>query len=159
MKKKLKIIIPVLLIAIVGGLYFMGIIGGGGDDVLEAEVVEYDEHGDPIVVVTEALYLPLNPPFVVNFTHEGTLRYLQAELEVMYHEESLIDRVTANMPAIRNALILLLSDQEFEKLSSRSGKEQLRREMLATVNDVILTEEEAELDIIGEVYITNYIMQ
>lgn len=138
----------------------MGVFpGGGGDDVLEAEVVEYDEHGDPIVKVTEALYLPLNPPFVVNFTHEGTLRYLQTELEVMYHEENLIDRVTANMPAIRNALILLLSDQEFEKLSSRSGKEQLRREMLATVNNVILSEEEAELDIIGEVYITNYIMQ
>lgn len=158
MKKKLMIILPVLLIAVAGGLYFMGVIPGGSDE-LGGEVVEYDEHGDPIIKVTDALYLPLSPAFVVNFTHQGALRYLQTELEVMYHEETLIDRVTANMPAIRNDLILLLSNQEYEKLSTLSGKEELRREMIATVNHVILTEEEAELDITGEVYITNYIMQ
>jgi len=156
-KKKIFILLPALLIAIAGALYFLGYIPLG-DENATGELVEYDEHGDPIIVAAEgeALYLPLDPAFVVNFTHLGNLRYLQISLEVMYHNQDLLDRVMANMPAIRNSLILLLSDQEYEKLSSLSGKEELRREMITTINDLILTEDE---EANGEIYITNYIMQ
>lgn len=154
MKKKL-IILSVLAIVVAGALFFLGIIPGGS----ETEAVGLDEHGDPIVVSTDPVYLPLSPAFVVNFTHQGNLRYLQVELEVMYYDEDITDRVTAHMPAIRNALILLLSGQEFEKLSSLQGKEQLRREMITIINKLVLTEEELEADVTGEIYITNYIMQ
>ena len=156
MNKKL-IILPVLLIVIAGALFFLGVIPGGGGSATEA--VEYDEHGEPIVPSDDPIYLPLSPAFVVNFTHEGNLRYLQIELEVMYQDEDIIDRVSANMPAIRNALILLLSDQEYEILSSLAGKEQLRRQMIRTINELVLSDEELAAELAGEIFITNYIMQ
>lgn len=160
MKKKIIIGIVGLLV-VVGSAFYMGFIPMGGDSAIagEAEVVEYDSQGNPLPVVGEALYLPLDPAFVVNFVNQGVLGYLQVELEIMYHDNELLERVSNHMPAIRNGLILLLSDQEFEKLSSLSGKEQLRKEMMQTINELILTEEELAENLTGEVFITNYIMQ
>src|SRR5215218_6703449 len=175
---KYAIIGVVLLLAAGGaGLYFAGIIGGD-------EVVELDAEGNAVVhkEVTPPLYLPLEPPFVVNFTHRGTLRYLQLSLELMYHNEAILQQVTENMPAIRNDLILLFSNQEYETLSTLQGKEELRDKIMLAVNNVVThaelsgasgggehggggtaealpPAEEAEELAAGEVYITNFVMQ
>ncbi len=165
-----------LLSASAAGLYFAGIIRFGAE-----EVVELDEAGKPVVHngVTPPLYLPLEPPFVVNFTHRGTLRYLQLSLELMYHNESILQKVTENMPAIRNDLILLFSNQDYETLSTLQGKEELRDKILVAVNNIVShaelsgaegehggeaaeampEEQEAEELANGEVYITNFVMQ
>jgi flagellar protein FliL len=164
-----------LLIAGAAGLYFTGVIGGGAE-----EVAELDAEGNPVVhkEVSPPLYLPLEPPFVVNFTHRGTLRYLQLSLELMYHNEAILQKVSDNMPAIRNDLILLFSNQDYETLSTLEGKEQLRDKILVAVNNIVshaqlggggehgggsaeaLPEaEEAEELASGEVYITNFVMQ
>lgn len=166
-----------LLSASAAGLYFAGIISFGKE-----AVVELDEAGNPVVhkAVTPPLYLPLEPPFVVNFTHRGTLRYLQLSLELMYHNEAILQKVSENMPAIRNDLILLFSNQDYETLSTLQGKEELRDKIMLAVNHIIsqvelsgaggahgdgggaaaLPEaEEAEELASGEVYITNFVMQ
>jgi flagellar FliL protein len=164
----------VLLLAGAAGLYFAGIISFGAE-----EVVELDEAGKPIVhkEVNPPIYLPLEPPFVVNFTHRGTLRYLQLSLELMYHNEAILQKVADNMPAIRNDLILLFSNQEYETLSTLQGKEELRDKIMLAVNNIIShaelaadgergasaealpKAEEAEELAAGEVYITNFVMQ
>ena len=113
----------------------------------------------------------------MNFTHRGTLRYLQLSLELMYHNEAILQKVSANMPAIRNDLILLFSNQEYETLSTLQGKEELRDKIMLAVNNIVshaelaggaehgdgaeaLPEaEEAEELAAGEVYITNFVMQ
>lgn len=162
MKKKIIIALLAVLIIVPGALYYMGYIpigGGGGDhgEGGEEEVaVEYDSHGNPIPV-GEALYFPLNPPFVVNFTHLGILRYLQISLEVMYKEQEFIDRIEMNMPAIRNELIMLLSNQSYDRLSSLDGKQEIRHEISVAINDIILHEEDPTD--LGEIYITNFVMQ
>ncbi|MES2626577.1 MAG: flagellar basal body-associated FliL family protein [Pseudomonadota bacterium] len=167
----------VLLIAGAAGLYFTGIVSFGAP-----EVAEVDAEGNPVVhkEITPPLYLPLEPPFVVNFTHRGTLRYLQLSLELMYHNESILQKVTDNMPAIRNDLILLFSNQEYETLSTLEGKEELRDKIMLAVNNIVThaeaggggggehggasaealpaAEEAAELAA-GDVYITNFVMQ
>jgi len=56
---------------------------------------------------------------------------------LMYHDPSLLARVTERMPVIRNDLILLFSNQDYEKLSSAEGKEMLRHEIFRAVNHVI----------------------
>lgn len=168
MKKILIIAVAVLLLGGAGGAYVLGYLPFGGDAQAESadaagghgeegEEVELDEHGNPVKKKGDANYLPINPPFVVNFTHLGTLRFLQISLEVMYDDEALLDKVTADMPAIRNELILLLSDQKFEKLSSLEGKEELRSEMIAAINSRVLDTEHADAH--GEVFITNFVMQ
>ncbi len=166
----------VLLIAGGAGLYFAGIIHFG-----TPEVAEVDAEGNAIIhkEVTPPLYLPLEPPFVVNFTHRGTLRYLQLSLELMYHNEAILQQVTENMPAIRNDLILLFSNQDYETLSTLQGKEELRDKIMVAVNNIVSHAElgsggsggdgaaassvealpEAEELARGEVYITNFVMQ
>lgn len=163
MNFKKIIIIGVAVVGLggAGGAYFLGYLPGSSasaastESEAEAEV-EYDEEGNPIIP-GRPIYMPINPPFVVNFTHLGTLRYLQVSLSVMYNDQRIIDRVSSELPAIRNDLILLLSDQTFEKLSSTAGKKELRSEMIAAINQQVLTQEDR--DIHGEVYITNFVMQ
>src|SRR5690606_16614005 len=105
----------------------------------------------------ESIYLPLDPPFVVNFMHRGALRYLQVSLEVMYHNQGLIEKVKSNMPAIRNDLILMFSDQEFEELNSLAWQEQVRQQVRDSINRIIALDEGAADR--GEVYITSFVMQ
>ncbi len=168
MKKMLIIVLAVIGLGVPAALYFLGIVDISG---AEAEVVTegeedgsqmLDDHGDPIAEESdetgEALYFPLNPPFVVNFSHLGTLRYLQISLEVMYEDQQFIDRVEQEMPAIRNQLILLLSDQKYEKLASYAGKQELRGEMIAAINDLIVEDEQAAPPH-GDIFITNFVMQ
>jgi flagellar FliL protein len=159
---KKKVVIVVALILIGGaGAYLMGYlpIGGAPAEAAAAEhgEVELDSHGNPVESGSEAQYVPINPPFVVNFTHLGSLRFLQISLEVMYEDSEVLERVEHSMPAIRNELILLLSDQSFEKLSSLEGKEELRGEMLAAINSRV--QDEAHGMVHGEVFITNFVMQ
>lgn len=162
MKKKILILLLLAVIVVPGALYFLGYIPMGDDieDELGVELAgageEVDEHGNPIAE-KEALYLALNPPFVVNFTHLGTLRYLQISVEIMYHDQSLLDQVAAKMPAVRNDLILLLSDQKYEKLNSLAGKEEIRRELLLAVNELIFNDSEIVDE--GAIYFTNFVMQ
>lgn len=162
MKKIIVIAVTLILVGGGTGAYFMGMLPFGGEAEAASsghgeEEVELDSHGNPIPAGGEAQYLPINPPFVVNFTHLGTLRFLQISLEVMYEDEAVLEKVEESMPAVRNELILLLSDQKFEKLSSLEGKEELRSEMLAAINNRVL--DEAHADVHGEVFITNFVMQ
>jgi len=116
---------------------------------------EYIEAPRPMP--TETYYFPIDPPFIVNFTHLGALRYLQISIEIMYPHEDIIDSVIEHMPAIRNSLILLLSDQPYEKLSTLEGKEILRGEMIAAVNEIVYRGSVVEFP--GEMFITNFVMQ
>lgn len=149
-----KILFGTLFIAILGtggALYYTGYFNS------EAETEDMSEE----VVEVSELYLALDPPFVVNFTHRGTLRYLQVSIELMYNEQEYIDLVDEKMPAVRNALILLFSDQNYETLSTLQGKEELRNSILLAVNDVIGLSVEAEENSVppGQVYLTNFVMQ
>lgn len=158
-KKLLVIALAVVGLGGAGAAYFLGYLPGASVEAETEEAgveLELDEHGEPIIP-GRPVFMPINPPFVVNFTHLGTLRYLQISLSVMYNDQRIIERVSDELPAIRNELILLLSDQQFEKLSSLEGKQELRGEMIAAINHHVLTPEDT--DIHGEVYITNFVMQ
>lgn len=154
MKKFLLTVI--VLITTLLGLSYSGMLPL---DYFGMEVSQVDEeHGEaPPPTSRETHYLPIDPPFIVNFTHLGALRYLQISIEIMYPQEDIIDRVIEHMPAIRNSLILLLSNQPFEKLSTFEGKEVLRGEMVAAVNEIVYRGSVVEFP--GEMYITNFVMQ
>ncbi len=158
-----KIVIIAILVVLAGGggsAYLLGFFPSGNVAEAKAAAPEADsshgEGGDGDSG-SQSNYMSINPPFVVNFTHLGTLRFLQISLAVMYEDEQYIERVTNELPAIRNELILLLSDQKFEKLNTLAGKQELRGEMIAAINNRILHEEETGVH--GEVFITNFVMQ
>jgi flagellar FliL protein len=146
----------ILLVTTLLGLSYSGMLPLEyfGIDVAQTD----PEHSEaPPPTSSETHYLPIDPPFIVNFTHLGALRYLQISIEVMYPQKDIIDRVVEHMPAIRNSLILLLSDQPYEKLSTFEGKEVLRGEMVAAVNNIVYRGSVVEFP--GEMFITNFVMQ
>ena len=157
MKKIILGVLGLVAVAVPVGLYFTGNLPFLAPAAEEG--VALDEHGEPIVD-TPAHYLTLDPPFIVNFVHRGSLRYLQLSLDLMYHDETVISQIQQQMPEVRNDLILLFSSQDFDSLSTLEGKEKLRADVLLAVNNAI------DIDPAnpgpaegGEVYITNFVMQ
>ena len=160
MKNLLKYaLIIISVVVVLGGLYLGGFISIGKP----ADAMALDEQGRPIPppkAVPQPIYLPMDPPFIVNFEHRGSLHYLQLEMQLMYHDQKIVDRIVANMPAVRNELILLLSNQTFENLITAEGKDLLRDRIVTAVNtvaEVETDEETGESD--GEVYLTHFVMQ
>ena len=106
---------------------------------------------------SNANYLALDPPLVVNFAAGGQLRYLQVSVEVMARDAKAIGVVDRHAPAVRNALIALFSERDYESLLTRAGKEALRQEALEVVRAELtqLTGQPHAED----VYFTSFVMQ
>ena len=153
-----KIIIIVVALLLVGGGaagYFMMAgdddqpsADGSDTNITEAEQAEEVDQ-DPI-------YLALDPAFVVNFEHNGSIRYLQLSLQIMSYEQDVIDKVSSNMPAVRNSLIMLFSGQDYDYLNTVEGKENLRKEVLSSVHQVVRLKNNLK---VNDVFFTGFVMQ
>ncbi|MDX1656354.1 MAG: flagellar basal body-associated FliL family protein [Candidatus Competibacteraceae bacterium] len=137
------------------GLYFTGMLDGllGNATAVAAEGAPQA----PSVPLDPAEYLPLDPPFVVNFDDQGMLRYLQVSVSVMARDGEVIKAVRNHNPRIRNDLIVLLGGQDFATLSSAEGKERLRVAALEKVQEII--QGEIGRQGVEQVYFTNFVMQ
>jgi flagellar FliL protein len=83
-----------------------------------------------------AVFTPIDPPLVVNFEEGSAVRFLQISMEIMAKDQKGLDSVQKNMPLIRNNLLLLMSNRDYQSLMSREGKEKLRGEALAEIRAV-----------------------
>lgn len=83
------------------------------------------------------VYLAFEPPLVVSFNEQGAMRFLQVTAEVMARDEASIEAAKLHMPVIRNNLLNALSGRSVAELTSREGKEALRKECLTEVQRVL----------------------
>jgi flagellar FliL protein len=104
-----------------------------------------------------ALYLQLDPAFVVNFQDEAALRFLQVGVNVMSHDPEAITAAKEADPEIRNALLMLFSAQDMKSLSDVKGKQKLQAAALAEVQRVL--KEKIGRPGVDAVYFTSFIMQ
>ena len=152
-------------ILLVGGLFIAGVLPGGGDQGGSAtedganngEEGEAGYEGEEDDVLAAAVYLPIDPAFVVNFASQGKARFLQITVEVMTRDETVPDKVKLHMPVIRNNLMLLFSTQTYDTASTLEGKESLREEALEVVQQIL--EEETGDQGIEAIYFTSFVMQ
>jgi flagellar FliL protein len=72
-------------------------------------------------------------PFVVNLSGD-VQHYLQVGIDLRVVDNHVNDQIKAHLPEIRNAVLLLLSSQTIETLSTIEQKNQLRAEILEAVN-------------------------
>ena len=157
-KKPFVLIAIILAVALVtgGGVYFF--VGGKSDT---AEAKEEGKDGkkkgreEPKL---PAQYVKLDPPFVVNFEAKGLMRFLQVTVEVMTRDPVTAEIITKNDPMIRNDLIMLFGNQQYESISTREGKDKLRAEALATVAKVI-DAEGGEGKKVEQLFFTSFVMQ
>lgn len=144
-KKMLFIIIAAVLLAGGGGAFFF-LKGGKGDAKAEAA---------PIL---PPIYVNLDPPFVVNFEAESMVRFLQVTVSVMTRDPHTEETIKKNDPRIRNDLLLLLSNQHYNDISSREGKEKLRTASLEAVRGIV-KEAGGEGEKVENLFFTAFVMQ
>jgi flagellar FliL protein len=102
-------------------------------------------------------FIPLNPPIIVNIVDGGKVRHMQVIIEMKLVDPVESAKVDLHKGPIRHELILLLSSQDAETISSALGKEQLRKDALAAVQKVM--QELEGKPIIEALYFTNFIIQ
>ena len=143
-KKLLFIIIAAVLVVGGGAAYFL--LGGKKADAKVA------------APVLPPIYVNLDPPFVVNFEAESMVRFLQVTVSVMTRDPHSEEVLKKNDPRIRNDLLMLLSNQHYDDISTREGKEKLRVASLQAVRAVVQTSG-GEPDKIEDLYFTAFVMQ
>jgi flagellar basal body-associated protein FliL len=111
---------------------------------------------DPAGPAKPALYYAIDPPLVVNFEEGSVVRFLQITMEIMAHDEKAIASVQRNIPLIRNNLLLLMSNRDYQSMMSREGKEKLRQEALTEVRAVQKKEGGPDVD---DLLFTSFVVQ
>jgi flagellar FliL protein len=104
-----------------------------------------------------AIYIPIEPAFVVNFSGQGKAQFLQISVEIMTRSSDMVEVIRHHMPVIRNNLIMLFSNQVYDKISSLKGKENLRKKCLDTIQQMLVKETGKRA--IEAVYFTSLVMQ
>jgi len=115
------------------------------------------EDGDKPPPQKAALYLEFSPAFVVNLADEEAMRFLQINVEIMTRDSTVIDAAKDHMPRIRNALMLLLSQQKAHEIASREAKEALEAKALEEV--VAALKAENAPSAVEAVYFTSFVIQ
>lgn len=156
---KIIIIVGLLVLILVGAgtgaaLYLSGVLAG--DD---AGVAGTD--GAPAAAAEPprgpAQYLELDPAITVNIGRDGRRAVLQARVQLMARDEMILQDVRKHMPLVRNNLILLFSEQEYDALTGREGKEALQRLALDEINAIL--EQESAQGPVEALYFTSFVMQ
>ena len=74
-------------------------------------------------------YLPLDP-FVVNLADRDVDRYAQIGITFELESGASGEQLKAYMPAVRNAILMVLANKTSRELLDRAGKEQLAQEIM-----------------------------
>ena len=155
-KTKLIVAAVVLVVLGVGGFFaapaIMNMISPPAGEEEEA-VAEPAANSDK-----PALFAPLHPPLVINFkSSDGESHFMQLTLEVMARDQAVIDEVKNHAAVIRNSLILMYGNVDYESVVTREGKEQMLADALTEIR-TILEAETGKTDV-EAVYFTSLIIQ
>lgn len=162
-KSRLLIIIVVVVLLLgvsaIATLMLTGMLSGDDAAVPEQAAAARTGEGQAKVASTRAPlnYIPLDPPFVVNFNSDSDVRFLQITVEAGTRDPEVVDRVKEQRPAIRNSLVMLFSSQDPAVLNTREGKEKLRADALVEIQKVMKAE--TGKPGVESVFFTSFVMQ
>jgi len=103
-----------------------------------------------------SLYYAIDPPLVVNFEDGSAVRFLQISMQIVAHDEKAIESAQKNIPLIRNNLLMLMSNRNYQTMMSREGKDKFRAEALAEVRAAQKKEGSPDVD---DVLFTSFVVQ
>ena len=136
-KKKLLIVVAAALVLVLaaggGGVWVLkkkaahaAALAAGDDEAASPEATQAATRADAKSI---PVYLPLDP-FIVNLADKDVDRYAQIGITLELESPVFADRVKAYMPAVRNAILLILAQKSSKDLLGRSGKEELAEEIM-----------------------------
>ena len=149
-KGKLILIVAAVLVLALGGGAAYFFLGGDGAEAesAAADAAESSRSREPLYADMKKL--------LVNLEYGGRTHYVQAEMQLMSYSQEVINQVYRDMPAIRDRLIFLFNAQDFAALKTVEGKESLRAEALAAVNDALGL---MPPEVVEELYFENFVLQ
>ena len=103
-------------------------------------------------------YFTLAPDLTTNFVTTGKkLGYIQIRVDILVANNSELPNLEYNNPQIRNALVEVLGQQPEQRIKSLSGREEIRKECLTVINEILLAETGKTLAV--DLLFTKYIYQ
>ena len=103
----------------------------------------------------DTIYWALTPQFTVNLL--GNKHYLRASIQLQLTDEATKTAIEENDPAIRHALIVLLSNNNVEDISNTSGKLDLQSRAVETLNNTL--KKHANKSGVEAVFFTEFVSQ
>ncbi len=104
---------------------------------------------------TQPIYHELSPSLITNLSSGA--KYIRCDVQLMTLDPDRMPDIQLHAPAIRHALLMLLSDQDGAKLQTAEGKTTLLEQTLETVREVML--ERTGESSIDDVFFTAYFVQ
>ena len=146
------IIVLLLLLLIVGGLVAYFLLSGNDENPTPQEQQKIEKKHKIKEMTDIGPIYPLDP-FIVNLIGSNASRYLKCKIDLELDSQELQQEVDKKLPAIRDAIIQILSSKSVEEIQTAKGKEKLKEEIKRKLNSMLTTGE------IRNVYFTEFVIQ
>ena len=145
-----------MLLIVIAGVLLLG--GGGGAawyfmSGQEEKPAVSDEHAKAETVHEEPGPVMELEPFLLNLADREELRFLKVSIKLELDRPEEKTDYQHKIPAIRDALLVLLSSKESQLLRTVNGKRRIREEIMARVNTLMSKGK------VANVYFTDFIIQ
>ena len=156
-KKKLYIIMAGVLLLLVASALTAWLLTADQASLAEGEPGAEQQAANKDVVKGPAIYLALEPSFVVNLPPGGSARMLQLGVQVMARNKDTVEFIADNEPMVRHHLIDMFANQRADNLRSSGGKAKLQADVEQTLNGILKNENgPGEVE---AVFFTSFVMQ
>lgn len=154
MNKKLLLLVLLGVLVVGGGAGFFFLSGGEPEKAAKANDGEHGE-AETTAEPEPGFVGPVIDldPFVLNLADRDQLRYLKVSIKVQLDRPEEQTDFTAKLPAIRDALLVLLTSKESRALRTVDGKMLVRDEIGGRVNSIMKKGK------IQQVFFTDFIIQ
>lgn len=103
-------------------------------------------------------YFTLEPDLTTNFFTKGKdLGYLQVRIDIMVSNAADVPLIELHQPLIRDTVVELLGRQTEDTVKSLAGREDIRKQLVKQLNDILLAE--VGRPIIADLLFTKYMYQ
>lgn len=134
---KLPLIIGAVVLAAAGTFVGVKMVKGSAGEAKAATVEKVK--AEPVAVALE--------PFIVNLADPAGNRFLKVSMRVVVSEKKIEEELKGELlkARMRDKIISVLTSKMFQDISTASGKDSLRRELLKEVNEVLPNEAVEEI--------------
>ena len=146
-KMILVILVGILLLAGGGGAAWFFMAGNEEKTGVQADQAKAEGSHDETGPVMEL------EPFLLNLADRDELRFLKVSIKLELDRPEEKTDFKNKVPAIRDALLVLLSSKESQLLRTVNGKRRIREEIMTRVNGVMSKGK------IANVFFTDFIIQ
>lgn len=107
------------------------------DSLKRAQIQESEAPREPSSRPPEIGILYPIESFLVNIASDQGPKFLQTQLEFELTDPDIEEEIARKKPAIRDAIIVLLSSRTYAELRNANGLKKLRTDLLRTVNNIL----------------------